>query len=148
MTVENIAQQFVSFLTTKTRDNGDTFTCTTDNAPDWVSDVICDLHGNMFPDDWTYATIQECAEYIAENGDDDSDSPEAEIYTARLLSWLSDYPNAVDKVDEGVEEMSGDFRGLVQAIQYAQASVIREIHYNLIQTFNDRAEQQEDEAAS
>lgn len=143
-TIEGMAEEFASFLTTQQR--GDkTIAVRTDDAPEWVGDIIHDIHGNMFPDDWTYATISECADYIAANGDD-GEQPETDFRTGALLEWLRDYPNAVDACDEAAEEY-GASKGIIETIQMGQHCAVREIHYALLRALQERVDEcGEDEA--
>jgi len=141
-TIENVAADFARYLTTHQRGET-TIVVRADDAPEWVADIIHDVHGNMFPDDWTYATIKECAEYIAENGDD-GEQPEADIYTHALLQWLANYPNATDACDEAAEEY-GRAEGIVETIRLGQYCAIRNIHYALLAALQDRADAQPDD---
>lgn len=123
-TVQELARILADSLTTQERD-GKIITVTKDDKPEWVVDVIHAAHGNLLPDDWTYETVGEVAELIAE-GDDDSDL-EAEIYTAKLLQWFADSPGATDYADQAAGEY-GKFDGIIEQIQAGQLLAKQEIY--------------------
>ncbi len=143
--LETVASDFARYLTTHKRGD-ETIIVKTEDAPEWVGDIIHEVHGDLFPDDWTYATISECADYIADNGDD-GEQPEVDIYTVSLLDWLRDYPNAVDCCDEATEEY-GPSKGIIEIIQMGQHRAIGEIHGALLSAFERRAEETDEEESA
>jgi hypothetical protein len=143
-TVESVARDFLSFLTTHKR-GSETIVVKTDNAPEWVEDIVYEIHGNLLPDDWTYATIKECAEYLEENGNDGG-SPEADIYNSDLLDWMKNYPGATDDVDRCAEEFgTSDSEGIMDRIKrgqwYAKSNICSQLAY----LFEQRAEETDEE---
>jgi hypothetical protein len=138
-TVESVAADFLSFLTTHKR-GSETIVVKNEDAPEWVEDIVYEIHGNLLPDDWTYATIKECAEYLEENGNDGG-SPEADIYNSDLLAWLKNYPDATDAVDRTKEDYgNGQNLGIMEMIQQGQAMAKSEICSQLAYQFEQRAE--------
>lgn len=117
MGLQERAAKLASFLTTTQRREGETIVIKTDDAPEWVGDVVHAVHGDMLPDDWTYETIKDAADAIAEDGEDAE--LEADIYTHSLLTWLRDYPGAVGYVDDAAEQF-GEVAGIIEQIQRGQ----------------------------
>ena len=64
-----------------------------DGSPEWMTDVIREAHGDMFPDDWKYTLIERAAAIIAENESEDDWSSgvdqAVDVYTGQLTHWLT-----------------------------------------------------------
>jgi hypothetical protein len=132
MNLQARAALFARYLTTnQTPGERQGITVKTDDAPEWVTEVIHAAHGDSFPDDWTYATIREAADAIEESGEDAELEPE--IYTAQLLEWLREYPNATGYCDDAVTEYGTDYSGgIISVIQMGQAIAQAEIVHAVI----------------
>lgn len=90
-------QTLVNSFQIKTRDDGSTFYCAKDDAPEYVSDLCYDVHDYMLPDDYRYQFLVEALEYIDDNLDplDDSldsidpfDACEPDCMNHDLIRWL------------------------------------------------------------
>jgi hypothetical protein len=117
--LQDKAQAFVGYLETRTRNNGDRFVCAKDDAPGWVADIIRAVHGDLSPDDWTYQTISDCADALAEGSERE---PESDTYTRDLIAWLGSYPDALADCDCAVAEWGpgDDIESMIrQGQQYA-----------------------------
>lgn len=142
MNTQQAAQALASFLTIQTRNNGDRFVCKTDDAPDWVADLIRTVHGDLFPDDWTYQTISECADAIAEGSEQE---PDADIYTRDLIKWLGSYPDALGACDEATEEY-GAQDSIDATMRQGQQYAISRIYLEVSAALEAYAEEQEEDA--
>ncbi len=104
-------EQFSKAFTTRKRDDGDQFTTLDNDAPDWMTDVVREAHGDMLPDDWRYKMISECADALAERDPSDWQEEDFEIcdglvdvYHSELLDWLSSHNGRSAFIDEAREE--------------------------------------------
>lgn len=113
-----------------------------DDAPEWVRDVIYAVHGNSFPDDWTYKAIKEAASAIEEEGEDAQIEPD--IYTSELLEWLTNASGAVDYCDEATSEY-GAADSIIATIQQGQAYAYSAIVSATIAALTDADIDEEDE---
>jgi len=89
-----------NYFENKTRDNGESFYCLTDNAPDELRDLIRELHGDRLPNDWVYTTAYHLFLDIDSNTDEDelfelADNLVDNSYSVLLL-WLADWHAYVD----------------------------------------------------
>lgn len=145
MNVNELMAQAAKAFQTKTRDNGERFTCLCDAAPEWLSDDISTIHGtDMFPDDWRYGVIAGAARDLA-----DIDSSEwedsvfevadayADDYTGPALAWLT--PSRVEDVNEALREFGTN--DLINAIACAQQNEARAIIERLIEVVNTQCEE-------
>ncbi len=139
-TVHTLATEAASWFETATRTGGDgeTFTRCKDRAPDWVTDLVHDAHGDFLPDDWRYQTISAALDAIEDAGEDaDLDDLASEfadghvdVYTAARFTWLSSSLNRQGYVDEACEEFGFQFdsgHGIADAVglgQYREAEEV------------------------
>lgn len=120
-TITNIPDPFVI----DHRTDGEPFTKLADDRPDWVYDMVYDLHGGMLPDDWTFQVISQLWDAIHEYDDlDDARDNSGEIADActeyrtwHLLEWAK---SNLDLVDDALDEHdpSAD-EGIASIIQRA-----------------------------
>ena len=86
----------------------------TDEAPEWVREMMYGVHGEMLPDDYKYAFTVDALDILEERGDEDpdelGDEVEPDIYTADLFDWYNSHAHRTGYLDEAVEE------GLVEPI--------------------------------
>ena len=116
-----------------------------DDAPEWVQDVVHAVHGDLLPDDWTYATIKEAADAIEEAGE--NAELEADIYTRDLLDWASNYPDAIDSCDRATEEYGASFGSIMEQIQAGQLLAKSEVLNTLraeLENLNENEEGEEE----
>lgn len=98
-TLMDVVREAEASFTTKVRDNGVRFVLTTDDAPEWVSEMCRTAHADMLPDDTRYNMIRAAVDALAE-ADDDADAdalsrqrdamPSDPAYSD-LVTWLSTY---------------------------------------------------------
>ena len=66
----------------------------TDDAPEWVRDMVCRCHDGELPNDWRYEMI-----YQIVSEPDAGPDELADVYTSDLLRWLSDSIGRIAYVD-------------------------------------------------
>lgn len=90
----------------RARENGETFTCLKDDAPEWVRDAVMEAHDDALPNDWIYAVCRDMSEALAESDSGDMETvydaaaSMTDPYTHKLLIWAADVPGALDACDE------------------------------------------------
>lgn len=120
------AARYAAQFEVRTRTSGERFTCLRDDAADEdaLTDLVRDVHdgGSTPPCDWLYEEVRAAFETLDGYSDAEAaaDEAEADYATRDLLAWLTDFPDAVDLVDECLSETAGSC-GLVAAISTAQA---------------------------
>ena len=120
-----IANEALSSLEQRTRDNGETFWSRKDGSPDWVQSLCHDAHGDMTPDDHRYSFIVEALAALAE-GDEDADTIEADCYTSDLTGWLHSRPDRFSYCDQAVGDGYG-FTDTVALLSMGQSMEKREV---------------------
>lgn len=115
-----------------------TFVRTKDDAPQWVKDAVKAAHqasGELYlPCDWIYDTAREAFGFIAELETEGIDveetlsdaqagfSENADVSSADLENWLSDYPGARGAIREaerqGLFSTPGELDGMLMVGQY------------------------------
>jgi hypothetical protein len=138
MDIHEKARAMASAFERRTRDSGATFDALKDGSPAWMDDVILSAHqrGDMLPNDWTYETIRNLLDRIAESDDLDDDKWESvescvDIYTGDLTAWLGSHAYRVAFCDEA-RETFGAASGILEAIQAGQRLEAGEIWDALI----------------
>lgn len=141
--VREIAVEASRWFETATRgDDGATFVRVKDGAPDWVTDLVHEAHGEMLPDDWRYQLAADAAEAIADGTDDPGEFADGhvDVYTFDRFAWLSSHLARQGYVDTAAEEFGlpadGDF-SVVDAIgrgQYVEAGEV----FGLVLAFLER----------
>lgn len=154
-TIQNFARELADAFETKHRDNGDSFDCLKEDAPEWAQDVVFACHGDMMPNDWRYATIRSAAHDLArmdEDGDPDDLGAEfadqnVDVYNADRLRWLASSFDRVAYTDDAVSEFGYDAeRGVLGAIGMGQYAESREVWGLLVDALQKLVDDQEDEA--
>ena len=148
--VIKLAEQLGAAFIRDKRTSGEEFVKLKDGSPQWMTDVIREMHdnGHKLPDDTVYAMIEKCADAIAEGSDpqDAISEIEADIYTHDLTAWLNSRNDHVEYLTEVLEEWRGDIKDGSQLLQLAQLKQIQEVGSALIQALEERAEELEAEA--
>ena len=76
-----------------------------DGAPDWLTELVRDAHGDMLPDDYKYDYVVLALDaIIAGDGNIDGIQFEPDIYNRDLLNWLNSSLTRASYVDEASEE--------------------------------------------
>lgn len=133
-TIQDLARIALEFFETRTRDSGETFETTRDDAPDWIVDMIRDAHGDFLPEDWRYSTIRDAVSWIADNPSADDDSGEfadsaVDTDSHARLQWLASNLNRAGYVDDACEEMGADpGLGIIERIGWGQCAEASEIY--------------------
>lgn len=129
---------------------GEAFVSLTDDAPDWVYDLVREAHGTMFPDDWRYSATRQACSHVSEcEGDTDPDDLPHEIadaltdvYTMRLTAWMASHIDRVAYVDQAREESlvaaDAPVFNLLQAAQYVE---LFEIASSVVASLVERLEE-------
>lgn len=157
MTLATIAREFADSFITKQRDNGETFYCLKDGAPEWMSDAIMAAHdgGEMLPNDWSYRLCSAMAEHIAETleYDSDADLGDAVLKGSDSLvphgnydraQWLASHLYRVSFVDDAVLEYGQPEGGVMAAIGFGMARELEMIGRALVEAIEEQAEEDED----
>jgi hypothetical protein len=72
MSIQDEAREAESWFVWNYRvDTGERFTKCQEGRPNWLQDMIRELHGDMLPDDYKYSAVLACLEHIAESSEDD-----------------------------------------------------------------------------
>ena len=133
-TVQTIASDALAFFNDARRDDGSEYVKRTDNAPDWIADMIYRIHDGMLPDDWKYYCIRGALSAIAESeGDPMDDAGEfangcVDPYNGQRLAWLASSNYRATYCDDAAEEFgTSDDAGIIDRIglgQYMEASEV------------------------
>lgn len=130
-----LADEFARNLERKTRDNGESFICLRDGAPEWMKEAIREAHGDMLPNDWSYrfaaAIVEDIAERLRDDCDADFDDMSGEIvdsaipvYTGERLAWLASNLNRLAFCDtaasDGLVSESSDMAERIAAGMYLE----------------------------
>lgn len=127
----------------------------TDDAPEWVEDVLKATHFdcNRLPDDWIYQITERAADFLTENDPDRWDDlinefadGAADVENYYLIRWLAGHLENASFVDEAVEEYGYDKeRGIYHAIQMGQYRMAEQIMSAVISKLRELAEASDDE---
>lgn len=150
MEIYELAQTAANWFTTTERGD-DTIVVLKDGYPEWVSDIVYDVHDGMSPNDWIYEQVRASFDAIAEDEMTDSDEVydygfEGDVYTSSVLDWAkSNY----DLVDETINELGWDgvARSIITAAQYAQAAEKERICLRVFELLSELVDEFEDEDA-
>lgn len=106
--IQETAKEASSYFTGLKRNDNEEIRILKDGAPEWVTDLIHKAHGDMLPDDYRFAIIEEALDAIAESEDLDETESEyvdnVDIYTKELTTWLGSRTDRYGWVDAGIEE--------------------------------------------
>lgn len=162
MTVQELASEAASWFERARRATGDTetgpredgeqFTRCREGRPEWIAEMVQDVHGEMFPDDWKYACIWAALDAISESSDPDDYRAEfaddyVDVYTRQLMEWLESHSSRIGYCDEAAEEfgaISDD--GIVKRMQLGQYAEAEEVYGLVLRAIEARLEDIEDES--
>lgn len=150
MTIQTLAAEVSSMFEARTRADGSKFVALKGDAPEWMTDLCREAHGEMMPDDHRYAFILEALDALG--ADDDTDGSdvylEADVYTGELTAWLASRVDRFGYCDEAVEEFGMEtFPGTVELLQMGQAREKNEVLDSVRGSLNDRLEAVGDDSA-
>lgn len=118
------------------RDNGETFTKLSDDAPEWLKDAVQEAHAGTFPNDWIYAECASAYEAIKDGAITDEDSiheyadGQVDVYTKDLYQWGADmcltdlYSQAEDEANDLGDDEVGETEKRFAMIQYCAIAFI------------------------
>jgi hypothetical protein len=122
-TIQTLAAEMAAAFEQAVRINGEAFRKLSDDAPEWMTTVSREAHdgGELLPDDWRYAFIEQAVDALAEHGDADTarDMLEPDVYTSDLTGWLHSRNSRVYYLGEVMEEY-GPFKDGFQLLAVAQ----------------------------
>jgi len=126
-----LAGEALSYFEHRKRHDETGYWAVEDGAPEWVKRLVWAAHakGELLPDDFRYLFIVEALEAIAENPEEPGSLLEPDVYTSKLIEWLSAYPSyRMVLVDEAVEAVSKfGWDGLFKALQAGQLLEKKEV---------------------
>lgn len=132
------AEEALSYFEHKQRpgDPEKTFWSMKDSRPEWIKDMVYQVHDNgaILPDDYKFAFVVASLDRIMDYDDPDeaSDEIEADVYTSDLYDWLSSNLNRAAYVDEAVKDFGGEPGGIVDQIMLGQAAEKREVYWTVL----------------
>ena len=116
MTIKTLAQIGVNSFTQKQCDKSrmpdEYFYILKDDAPEWLTQLVKEVHGEMFPDDYKYKFVVDALEALADA--DDIDTAEEimregiEIYTYKLMHWVQSHTDRLSMANEHGKEFEAD----------------------------------------
>ena len=143
-TPQDLAAQAHAFFEARERGEGERFTTTRYDSPEWLRDLVHEAHGEFLPDDWRYSTIHNALVFIAENPGADDDSAHefadtaVDVYSADRLAWLASNLRRLAYVDEAVAEY-GPREQIIDNIGIGQYGEAFEIYASIYASLDDRA---------
>lgn len=146
-----IARRATGDTATGPREDGDPYTRVRDGAPEWVTELAHDAHGDMFPDDWKYDCIRSALASISDGFDED-DGPhefadsEVDVYTSARLAWLASNLSRSGYIEEAVSEGLTESQDPAELAGIGQYMEAREVFELVARSLADRLEAVEDEA--
>jgi hypothetical protein len=144
-----IAQEAYGYFETRHRPDGEAFTATKDDAPEWVNELVHHAHGRDFlPDDWRYRTIRNALGFIADNdaGEEEAHEfadQEIDIYTGDRLAWLSSNLNRAGYCDEAAMELGAVDLGIAERIGLGQYQEAGEVYALVCEALAEEAEERD-----
>ena len=137
MTIQEVAQEMIDNMETKTRDNGRDYRVNKTEVA-WQKDIIHKAHGDKLPDDYVYDFIYEalCALVECSAGDEDDAilQIEPDVYTSELTAWLNSRCDRVVYMTEAIEEGAADG---FHALMTAQGKEKSEVGYLVLAGIRD-----------
>lgn len=121
--IQDRATEAREWFEVATRANGAAFYRAKDAAPQWITDLCRTAHDGMMPDDHKYEYIVDALDALSQCEDaDEADDylSDVDVYTSDLCAWLGSHGERPGYCDRYIEEMGGDCRNIMQAIQGGQ----------------------------
>ena len=129
MDIQTLAEQCQSYLTRKTRDNGEVFVTQADYAPEWFSGMVYKCHDGLLPNDWVYSAIESSIDDLAVG----YEHPEPD--TSRSRAWFYDFPDSDYFCDESFFEIGMPKNGIgdliVQGMYFHFDQVFHQVKFTL-----------------
>ena len=143
---KEVAELALKYLTTKKRPSGESFVTRTDDAPEWMVEIVRTAHEHMLPDDYKYDYVWNALEAITQYDDpQDAESDiEADVYNADLLAWLQSHGERQGFVDEAVSEFGHSDMGLMGDIMIGQWHEKTTVFRSVLNSVEELAEKLEE----
>ena len=109
-TVKEAAEALYKATERATRDDGKEYVRVRDGSPQWMQDACHAAHGDLFPDDWRYRFIEDCAEVLSENNDRENAeerlgfAEDSYPYNHERIDWLGSHGHRPDYCDTARDE--------------------------------------------
>ena len=149
ITLSTLAQEAHDALETRTRDDGERFTTTRDDAPEWVRDLVYRAHGDFLPDDWRYERIHDALAFISDNGyesgDDARDAAHeyadqsVDVYTGARLQWVASNLQRPAYADDAADDFGADGMGITERLGLGQYAEALEVFSLVVDALESRA---------
>lgn len=125
--LQDRAAEALGFFKPHPNPDRDTYALAAD-APEWVSDLIRQAHGDLLPDDYRYRFIAD-ALYALADADDPSDvEPEPDVYNTDLLAWASSSATRfAGYCEDALADWGTEAGGFTQLIAIAQIEERRDV---------------------
>jgi hypothetical protein len=121
-----------------TRPDGEDYTRTKDDAPEWVGELVRSAHGEFLPNDWRYEVIAHALSNIHDNdltAEDDAHDHASEFadecvdaYSGDRIAWLASHGSRAsyceDAASEGLFDPAEGPIAWLGAGQYMEASEV------------------------
>lgn len=144
-TVHELAAEALANLV-HTKRGGETLIVTIrDGAPEWVTDLCREAHGDMFPDDWRFEFIQDALRAIEEDNENFPDVDSLYPYTADRTAWLASRCDRAGYCDEAAAGFGTPPDGVLGAIALGMVWELDEVR-GLVRGFLEKREAAELEA--
>lgn len=137
ITLQDLAKEMSQAFEGSTRVSGESFRKLKEGSPKWMTAIIHAAHGDMLPDDWRYAFVEEVCDTLADAEDADEVQLEPDIYTNDLTAWLHSRADRVGYITEALEEGLG-FKDGFQLLAYAQLREKEEVLAAMREALVDR----------
>lgn len=116
------------------------------DAPEWVHDLAREAHGDLFPDDWRYASIRSALGAIHDSEPDNLDEyahewadRNVDTYNGSRTAWLASNLSRAGYCDDATDEF-GPAESIFDAIGRGQYMESLELYAAVAQALRDRAD--------
>ena len=148
-TIQELAQEVLSNMETKTRDTGREFFCLKDHKIEWMVDLCRKAHDGTMPNDFVYDVIESSLYWIKDQEGADAQSIreqifednliEPEIYNSELLEWVSSNLNFGEYVTEAMRDYNA--KDFWEALQYGNQRFKETIFNNVLDSLDEQLKQ-------
>lgn len=110
--------------------------------PEWLVDIVRDIHGRMLPDDHKFDFITSALYSYAYDYDDPEealDDIEADPYTSDLMDWFTSHSERRGYVDEARQEF-GPGESVDNDIMMGQIMEKREVYWKVLEALKNLIE--------
>jgi|ERR1051326_8938694 hypothetical protein len=124
--------------------DGDGFTRVKDGAPEWVTELVREAHGDMLPDDWRYDCIRAAVDWMAEgNGEDEAGEfadSQVDVYTSARIAWLGSHAARPGYCDEAADELGSEGQDIIGRIALGQYAEAEEVFHSVMVSLGMRSD--------